>query len=149
MRGEQDNISLDQNLVKSNECHLYKWFYEGRNGWWQYEDRASDQIEEAFSEGKQAIEILIAGFGYIIDIENMVQYRKNYPTRRRRIKRDKYQADKKGVAGLKYGKEKQSSNQQPENAEQKQDLAVGRTNSEHEEPEVDVKSLAEKFEKTL
>ena len=147
VRGEQDNVSLDQNLVKPNEFHVYKWFYEGRNGWWQYEDRASDQIEEAFSDEKQVIEILIAGFGYIIDIENMVQYRKNYPTRRRRIKRDKYQADKKGIAGLKYSKEKQSSNNlQPEH---KQDLALDKTNSEHEEPEVDVKSLSEKFEKTL
>ena len=129
---------------------MYKWFYEGRNGWWQYEDRASDQIEEAFSEGKQAIEILIAGFGYIIDIENMVQYRKNYPTRRRRIKRDKYQADKKGVAGLKCGRENQNpENDVSESSEDKQDLAVGQTNAEKPVSEEQMKSLTEKLETTL
>ena len=128
----------------------YKWFYEGRNGWWQYEDRASDQIEESFAKGKQAIEIPIAGFGYIIDIENMVQYRKNYPTRRRRIKRDKYQAEKKGVAGLKYGREGQPcQNEVSENNEQKQGLTEGQVTPDKEEFEEQMKSVAEKLDKTL
>lgn len=104
---KQQSPSVDLNAWNGHCQPVYKWFYEGRNGWWQYEERASDQIEEAFSDGQQTIEVLIAGFGYIIDIENMVQYRKNYPTRRRRIKRDKCQADKKGVAGLKSATESQ------------------------------------------
>ena len=41
---------------------VYKWFYEGRNGWWQYKERASDQIEEAFLGGQQTIEVFIAEF---------------------------------------------------------------------------------------
>ena len=137
-------------MVECNTHHSYKWFYEGRNGWWQYEDRASEQIEDAFSEGKQTIEIPIAGFGYIIDIENMVQYRKNYPTRRRRIKRDKLQADKKGVAGLKYTKDSQHCEKNTtENIENKQDLHARQITTEGQDSEENVESLTEKFDMAL
>nr|CAD7569117.1 unnamed protein product [Timema californicum] len=30
----------------------YQWFYEGRNGWWQYEERTSADIEEVFKLGE-------------------------------------------------------------------------------------------------
>ena len=80
----------------------------------------------------------------------MVQYRKNYPTRRRRIKRDKYQADKKGVAGLKCSRENQNpENDVSESSEDKQDLAVGQTNAEKPVSEEQMKSLTEKLETTL
>ena len=26
----------------------YQWFYEGRNGWWQYDERASKDLEERY-----------------------------------------------------------------------------------------------------
>ena len=45
-------------------------------------------------------ELLIAGSLYIIDFEHMLQYRRNDPSRRRRIKRDQATGPKKGVAGL-------------------------------------------------
>ena len=45
-------------------------------------------------------ELLIAGSLYIIDFEHMLQYRRNDPSRRRRIKRDQASGPKKGVAGL-------------------------------------------------
>ena len=79
----------------------YDWFYEGRNGWWQYDERASAILEEAYTTEKRSHEILIAGFSYLVDFENMVQFRKSHPSRRRRIKRDKAGVDSKGVAGLK------------------------------------------------
>ena len=83
-------------------CDGYRWYYEGWNGWWQYDVRASVEMEEKFeSNHLQPFEILIAGFLYIIDFENMIQYRRNDPTRRRRIKRDLSTISKKGVAGLK------------------------------------------------
>ena len=129
----------------NDKAATYKWFYEGRNGWWQYEVRASDQLEQAFQEGKQSTEIIIAGFAYIVDIENMVQYRKNYPTRRRRIKRDKAQADKKGIAGLKYGNENQNCIQESQGTlDQKEQASNDSSNSDG-----DVTSVAEKLEKTL
>jgi E3 ubiquitin-protein ligase RNF146 len=77
-----------------------QWFYEGRNGWWLYDERTSQEIETAFSAEEQRCELLIAGFLYIIDFEHMLQYRRNDPSRRRRIKRDQASGPKKGVAGL-------------------------------------------------
>ena len=78
------------------------WFYEGKNGWWQYDERTSSELEEKFEEGVRIFELLIAGFLYVIDLKNMIQIRRNDPTRRRRIKRDLSDIpDKKGVAGLK------------------------------------------------
>lgn len=79
----------------------FQWFYEGRNGWWQYDERTSNELEDRLKRDIKAFEILIAGFLYVIDLEQMVQIRRNDPTRRRRIKRDLATIAKKGVAGLK------------------------------------------------
>ena len=79
----------------------YLWFYEGTNGWWQYDERTSKEIEERYKTGQKSFDLLIAGFLYIIDVENMLQVRRNDTTRRRRIKRDAANTPKKGVAGLK------------------------------------------------
>ena len=108
-----------ETIAKDNENmpdDRYSWFYAGRNGWWKYEERAAAELEEAYrrlvnTDGEQAetvidgsnkCELLIAGFLYVIDFENMMQYRRNEPNRQRKIKREKLQsvADCKGVAGL-------------------------------------------------
>ncbi|XP_043501365.1 E3 ubiquitin-protein ligase RNF146 isoform X4 [Polistes fuscatus] len=78
----------------------YQWFYEGRNGWWQYDQRTSLELETAYKQGKRTCDLLIAGFLYIADFGSMHQLRRNDPSRRRRIKRDLYNVPKKGVAGL-------------------------------------------------
>ncbi|KAL6432333.1 hypothetical protein ACFW04_006750 [Cataglyphis niger] len=78
----------------------YQWFYEGRNGWWQYDQRTSIELETAYKQGKRTCELLIAGFLYIADFGSMLQLRRNDPSRRRRIKRDLYNVPRKGVAGL-------------------------------------------------
>lgn len=78
----------------------FAWYYEGRNGWWQYDERTSRELEEALSGGRKSTEMLIAGFLYTADLENMVQYRQNEHGRRRKIKRDMVDIPKKGVAGL-------------------------------------------------
>lgn len=78
----------------------HAWYYEGRNGWWQYDERTSRELEDAFNKGKKNAEMLIAGFLYVADLENMVQYRRNEHGRRRRMKRDVVDIPKKGVAGL-------------------------------------------------
>ncbi|XP_069127038.1 E3 ubiquitin-protein ligase rnf146-like [Argopecten irradians] len=88
----------------------YQWFYEGRNGWWQYDDRTSQELELKHKNGDKLFELLIAGFLYVIDLENMVQFRRNDRTRKRNIKRDESTIEGvKGVAGLKYAN--QSSNE--------------------------------------
>eukprot|EP00794_Sanderia_malayensis_P004674 gene4674-5283_t len=105
-------------ITKKADTGTYKWYYEGRNGWWQYEERASIQLEEAFLNDDQSTELVIAGFIYIVDIKDMVQYRKNYPTRRRRVKRDRAGANKKGIAGLKCtGASQSSSNTEAKHAD--------------------------------
>ena len=53
-----------------------------------------------FPKVKKSTEMLIAGFLYVADLENMVQYRRNEHGRRRKIKRDIIDIPKKGVAGL-------------------------------------------------
>ncbi|XP_031841980.1 ring finger protein 146 isoform X2 [Nomia melanderi] len=95
-------------LVEIEEAHKeldhteeeYQWFYEGRNGWWQYDQRTSHELETAYKQGKRNCELLIAGFLYIADFGSMLQLRRNDPSRRRKIKRDLYNVPKKGVAGL-------------------------------------------------
>lgn len=78
----------------------FQWFYEGRNGWWQYDERASTLLEKGFNTEVRTCEIVIAGFAYVVDFENMIQFRKTNPARCRRVKRDRFGADRKGVAGL-------------------------------------------------
>jgi hypothetical protein len=77
-----------------------QWFYEGRNGWWLYDERTSQEIENFWSKGEKRCELLIAGLLYIVDFEQMLQFRRNDPSRRRRIKRDAASGPKKGVAGI-------------------------------------------------
>lgn len=83
----------------------HAWYYEGRNGWWQYDERTSRELEEAHNRGQKSAEMLIAGFLYVADLENMVQYRRNEHGRRRRMKRDAVDVPKKGVAGLRLDPE--------------------------------------------
>lgn len=78
----------------------YQWFYEGRNGWWQYDERTSYEIESAYQKGEKQVEVLIAGFLYVIDFEEHHQYRRCDPFRQRRVKRDLSIIPKKGIAGI-------------------------------------------------
>lgn len=82
----------------------YQWYYEGVNGWWQYDARTSLDLESHHKKGDRTCELLIAGFIYVIDFENMVQYQQRDRTKKRRIKRDLINIPgKKGIAGLKIG----------------------------------------------
>jgi hypothetical protein len=51
----------------------FRWFYEGRNGWWEYDVRTGQDLEQSFKQGEASCEMLIAGFLYIIDFQNMFQ----------------------------------------------------------------------------
>jgi len=79
----------------------YQWFYEGRNGWWQYDDRTAAALEDKYREGEKIFELLIAGSIYIIDFERFIQYTKQRTGRIRKIKRGPAsQINKLGVAGI-------------------------------------------------
>jgi len=84
------------------EAEDLKWFYQGRNGWWEYDERTAQELEHHHKKGDKNCELLIAGFLYSIDFENMLQCRRNEPHRRRAIKRDLSGnvTDKKGIAGI-------------------------------------------------
>lgn len=54
-------------------------------------------MENSYKNKDKTIELLIAGFLYVVDFENMVQIRRNDPSRRRKIKRDFATISKKGT----------------------------------------------------
>lgn len=71
-------------------------------GWWQYECRISEEIENAYKTQERTVEIIICGELYVVDLNTMHQFQKNNPVRRRRIKRSRINDVKpKGVAGIK------------------------------------------------
>lgn len=86
--------------AKANDGAEYQWYYEGRNGWWQYDERTSQELEESYQKKERFCKILVAGFLYIVDFEHKCQIRQNDPSRIRRVKRDLATIPKKGVAGL-------------------------------------------------
>ncbi|XP_055708698.1 E3 ubiquitin-protein ligase rnf146 [Phlebotomus papatasi] len=88
-----------QDLSTSSGSEI-RWFYEGRNGWWQYDVRTSQEIEDAYARKEKTCSILVAGYLYCVDFESMIQMRQDDPSRRRRVKRDLASVPKKGVAGL-------------------------------------------------
>ncbi|THD20701.1 E3 ubiquitin-protein ligase [Fasciola hepatica] len=79
----------------------YRWFYEGFTGWWQYDDRTSEELESAFINQLPSFEVQVAGYIYTIDFVHMTQKRKDNSGRKRRIKRDLKDCEKKGIAGIK------------------------------------------------
>ncbi|CAF1011518.1 unnamed protein product [Didymodactylos carnosus] len=107
-------IADNSNVDTTTPRHV--WYYEGRGGWWQYDQRTNTDLDAAFMNGQRNIDLLIAGFVYVIDFENMLQYRQNETQRRRRIKYDLVTAPKKGVAGLKLNDRQRRDD--PENQSQ-------------------------------
>lgn len=69
-------------------------------GWWQYDERTSQEIEDAYKRPDKFCTILVAGYVYVVDFETMLQQRQNEPSRKRQVKRDLATVPKKGVAGL-------------------------------------------------
>ncbi|XP_024889403.1 E3 ubiquitin-protein ligase rnf146-like [Temnothorax curvispinosus] len=78
----------------------YQWFYEGRNGWWKYDPRTSNDLETIYKLEDAQCELLICGMLYVIDFEKKCQYRKYNPRYKRNIKRDRKDAPCKGVSGV-------------------------------------------------
>lgn len=96
-----------------SDAEEFVWYYEGRNGWWSYDEKTSAEVEKSFKSGQRSCTLLIAGFLYVVDFENMFQTRKNEPGRRRRIKRDKRDVESKGVAGIRIPASSRSNSTAP------------------------------------
>ena len=104
----------NNNSPSSSETN-YHWFYEGRNGWWRYDNRTSVEIEEAHLKQEKTVNVQVAGYVYVIDFEKMLQFRHNGQSRKRKIKRELASTPKKdlnikGVAGLCFSNKDSDSN---------------------------------------
>ncbi|CAD5111899.1 unnamed protein product [Dimorphilus gyrociliatus] len=97
--------------TESRKESSHRWFYEGRGGWWQYDERSNKDIEDRYIKKEYKFEVQIAGSLYVIDLENYQQINRNDPSRRRKIKRDVSPPDLKGIAGLKISSESRNRSQ--------------------------------------
>ncbi|XP_001944628.1 E3 ubiquitin-protein ligase rnf146 [Acyrthosiphon pisum] len=97
---DKNPIILERQEVETFEDG-YQWFYEGKNGWWQYEKRTSDEIEQHYKLNVLKFDVLICGTMYTIDLDRSVQYNRDNPYRRRKVKRENANnIAVKGVAGV-------------------------------------------------
>lgn len=70
-------------------------------GWWKYDIRTTREIETAFSAQQCQLDVTLCGQVYVVDLLNNVQYCRDWPSRKRDIKRDKCDVrDVKGIAGI-------------------------------------------------
>lgn len=79
------------------------WSYQGRNGWWLFDERTQMQLRQAKRSGQQRLDVQVAGSCYTIDLLEMVQYRRDNPASKRRIRvgtADISDKSIKGVAGV-------------------------------------------------
>ncbi|XP_022173218.1 E3 ubiquitin-protein ligase rnf146-like isoform X2 [Myzus persicae] len=97
---DKNPIILEREEIETLEDG-YQWFYEGKNGWWQYDKRTSDEIEQHYKLNVLKFDVLICGTMYTIDLNRNVQYNRDNPSRRRKVKRENANnIAVKGVAGV-------------------------------------------------
>ena len=80
----------------------YQWVYSGKTGgWWEYDPRTSEVLEEAYQNGEREVSVTIAAFQYLINFERMEQHSPYFGTFRniRRLEGDDM-IDTKGVGGV-------------------------------------------------
>ncbi|XP_055350471.1 E3 ubiquitin-protein ligase rnf146-like [Paramacrobiotus metropolitanus] len=99
-RKSQTSTSGDSPSAPDKSDSIVIWFYEGKNGWWRYDERTEQLIDQAVADGKSSLEALIAGNIYVLDLAGKVQMLKSNPNIKRNIKQDTLSADCKGIAGL-------------------------------------------------
>nr|XP_026499199.1 E3 ubiquitin-protein ligase rnf146 [Vanessa tameamea] len=88
-------------ITSEGDTEKYQWYYEGRNGWWKYDERSNMDLENTYSSGETECLLLLAGTIYCVDFHNMIQIRRSDPTKRRKVKRDIPTLPSKGIAGIK------------------------------------------------
>ncbi|CAG9538708.1 unnamed protein product [Cercopithifilaria johnstoni] len=117
-----------ENIDSRKKNERVQWFYAARHGgWWRYESRHENEIEEAYQLGLRSIDLLIAGNLFSINFDSMCQYRKDFSRRGRRtrpvkrIEKGESSLDGavRGIAGLRTSIQPNTSMKQdaPENLE--------------------------------
>lgn len=96
---------LEKPVIIKSEANIdiksIQWSYEGRNGFWLFDQETNDALEKSFQKKEKSCQLLIAGNIYIIDFNQMIQYRKDAPFKKRNIKREKITGNSlKGIAGV-------------------------------------------------
>lgn len=56
------------------------------SGWWQYDERTCQEIEDAYKKSQKQCTILVAGNLYVVDFDQMLQKRQSDPSRKRQVK---------------------------------------------------------------
>lgn len=70
-----------------SDSHRYVFSQFILLGWWQYDERTCQEIEEAYKNADKQCTILVAGNLYIVDFDQMLQKRHTDPARKRQVKR--------------------------------------------------------------
>lgn len=92
--------SLNEILIHTLQklFHLCNFMVKG---WWQYDARTCEELEEAYMQKLTNVEILICGELYVINFKENFQFPKRNPSKKRYIKRDiPRNLDVKGIAGI-------------------------------------------------
>lgn len=97
---DEPDLLMPMDANASTNQEKYQWFYQGRNGWWQFDERTSQDIEKSFGNGDEQCTIFVAGYVYVLDFDQMLQQRRNDPSRKRKVKRDLATMPKLGIAGI-------------------------------------------------
>ncbi|ETN76724.1 WWE domain protein [Necator americanus] len=83
--GEEDKGEPDSEPQQVVQQRFY-WLYKGRDGWWRFDPRLEKDIEAGRAVTPESTEIIICGYTYVLDFDQMVQYRKEFPRKTREIK---------------------------------------------------------------
>ncbi|KAK6728091.1 hypothetical protein RB195_005627 [Necator americanus] len=105
--GEEDKGEPDSEPQQVVQQRFY-WLYKGRDGWWRFDPRLEKDIEAGRAVTPESTEIIICGYTYVLDFDQMVQYRKEFPRKTREIKRvsgEEFRAmsdngEVKGISGV-------------------------------------------------
>lgn len=107
-----------KSLETQQQSSEVQWLYEGKSGFWIYDENSTSELENAYNQKKNDIVITIAGFAYCVDFQKMIQFPAFHPERIRKIKRtEQFKLDEnefkiKGIAGLRVKERASMSNDQ-------------------------------------
>ncbi|CAG5111644.1 Oidioi.mRNA.OKI2018_I69.chr2.g5925.t1.cds [Oikopleura dioica] len=105
-------MSFDKNLiekppsmdaVREGNKDKIRWYYESNNnGWWEFDPRTSDKIEDAFRQSQATVDFPIGQRTYEINFEAKRQYQQNDTGKKRKVTRSSRRdiQNLRGVAGV-------------------------------------------------
>jgi len=89
--------------VREGSKDKNRWYYESNNnGWWEFDGRTSDIIEDAFRQEEPTVSFPIGSRTYEINFEAKRQYQQDDKSKKRTITRSTRRdiQNLRGVAGI-------------------------------------------------